>query len=168
MCDGTPSQRLTTSCRNVRINSSSPPISVHASRPAQSSLMLSGHCRARHSRTRIPSGVPGLDEVLQGGLPRGALLLIEGPPGSGKPPSACNFCFRVSGRAKLAYSRRMPRRLNKSRLPHHTLGNLTTFSLPEPATANGDDVGSGYTLFPEGEVDLGETLREKGRWARTD
>jgi hypothetical protein len=34
---------------------------------------------------QVPSGVPGLDEVLQGGLPRGMLLLVEGPPGSGKP-----------------------------------------------------------------------------------
>jgi hypothetical protein len=38
---------------------------------------------------RISSGVPGLDEVLQGGLPRGALLLIEGDHllGDGRAPN---------------------------------------------------------------------------------
>ncbi|WP_081495562.1 RAD55 family ATPase [Methylocystis parvus] len=33
---------------------------------------------------RFRSGVPGLDDVLQGGLPRNAFILVEGPPGSGK------------------------------------------------------------------------------------
>ena len=46
---------------------------------------------------RIPSGVPGLDEVLQGGLPRGALLLIEGPPGSGKTTFGLQFLLQGRG-----------------------------------------------------------------------
>jgi len=33
---------------------------------------------------RITSGVPGLDAVLNGGLPKGALFFVGGPPGSGK------------------------------------------------------------------------------------
>ena len=43
---------------------------------------------------RIASGVPGLDEVLQGGLPRGALLLIEGAPGSGKTTFGLQFLLQ--------------------------------------------------------------------------
>src|SRR5258706_13823489 len=33
---------------------------------------------------RMPTGIPGLDYLLEGGLLRGNSLLIEGPPGSGK------------------------------------------------------------------------------------
>jgi len=33
---------------------------------------------------RVPTGVPGLDEVLHGGLPRGRLTLVEGGPGNGR------------------------------------------------------------------------------------
>ncbi|HDD34088.1 MAG: hypothetical protein DRK00_02510 [Thermoprotei archaeon] len=33
---------------------------------------------------RVPTGVKGLDEMLGGGLIRGTVVLIEGPPGSGK------------------------------------------------------------------------------------
>ncbi|HYF43016.1 MAG TPA: ATPase domain-containing protein, partial [Ramlibacter sp.] len=31
-----------------------------------------------------PTGVPGLDHVLAGGLPRGQLYLLEGASGAGK------------------------------------------------------------------------------------
>ena len=33
---------------------------------------------------RIPTGVPGLDEVLFGGLVRGGFYLLQGDPGAGK------------------------------------------------------------------------------------
>lgn len=33
---------------------------------------------------RMPTGIPGLDRLLEGGIVRGNSLLIEGPPGSGK------------------------------------------------------------------------------------
>ncbi len=33
---------------------------------------------------RIPSGIKGLDELLQGGVPEKTVLLLLGPPGSGK------------------------------------------------------------------------------------
>ncbi|MBV9119276.1 MAG: AAA family ATPase, partial [Chloroflexi bacterium] len=31
-----------------------------------------------------PTGIAGLDDILGGGLPRGALTFLAGPPGSGK------------------------------------------------------------------------------------
>ena len=40
---------------------------------------------------RLLTGVPGLDEVLGGGLPRGYSLLIAGPSGSGKSTLAASF-----------------------------------------------------------------------------
>lgn len=40
---------------------------------------------------RISTGVPGLDEVLRGGLPQNRLYLLEGTPGSGKTTLALQF-----------------------------------------------------------------------------
>jgi len=43
-----------------------------------------------------PSGVPGLDVVLGGGLPRGALVIVVGPPGSGKTTLATQMAFAAA------------------------------------------------------------------------
>ena len=42
---------------------------------------------------RMPTGIPGLDHVLEGGLIRGNSLLIEGPPGSGKSSLATRILY---------------------------------------------------------------------------
>ena len=43
-----------------------------------------------------PTGVPGLDEVIGGGVPRGALVLVAGPPGSGKTMLAAQMAFAAA------------------------------------------------------------------------
>ena len=40
---------------------------------------------------QIVTGVKGLDEVLQGGLPKGRTILVVGSPGSGKTTFAVQF-----------------------------------------------------------------------------
>ena len=60
-----------------------PPASVAATmgpKPAESTL-----------EQRLSMGVPGLDEMLGGGLPRGYSLLVAGPSGSGKSILAAAF-----------------------------------------------------------------------------
>ncbi|MEM3018552.1 MAG: ATPase domain-containing protein, partial [Candidatus Bathyarchaeia archaeon] len=44
---------------------------------------------------RVPSGIPGLDDMLYGGIPKGRVVLVVGGPGTGKTI----FCaqFLVSG-----------------------------------------------------------------------
>src|SRR5579883_2245501 len=40
---------------------------------------------------RIPTGVPGLDEILKGGLPPNRLYMLRGAPGVGKTTLAIQF-----------------------------------------------------------------------------
>ncbi|GLV53223.1 circadian clock protein KaiC [Dictyobacter sp. S3.2.2.5] len=47
-----------------------------------------------------PTGVPHLDLVLGGGLPKGALAVILGPPGSGKTTLACQIAFAAAQRGE--------------------------------------------------------------------
>jgi circadian clock protein KaiC len=51
---------------------------------------------------RVPSGVPGLDAILQGGFFRGGVYMLLAPPGSGKTILGNQICFRhvaAGGRA---------------------------------------------------------------------
>ncbi len=70
-----------------RINASG--INVFAS----SNLALEGGTLAAWplSSSRVSTGVPGLDEMLGGGLPQGYSLLVAGPSGSGKSILASAF-----------------------------------------------------------------------------
>ena len=43
------------------------------------------------SERRISTGVPGIDDILGGGLPAGHLYLLEGDPGTGKTTIAMQF-----------------------------------------------------------------------------
>jgi len=40
---------------------------------------------------RIPSGVPGLDELIEGGIPKGFMIAVVGEPGTGKTAISIQF-----------------------------------------------------------------------------
>src|SRR6202035_710052 len=46
---------------------------------------------SRRTKSRVATGVPGLDEMLGGGLPSGYSMLVAGPSGSGKTILATAF-----------------------------------------------------------------------------
>ena len=52
--------------------------------------------RTKLKITRLPTGVPGLDEVLGGGLPELSFNLIAGEPGSGKTTLAHQIMFSLA------------------------------------------------------------------------
>ncbi len=56
----------------------------------------------REPPTRIPTGLDGLDALLGGGLPRGALTEIVGRPSAGRTTLACTLLRAVTVRQGLA------------------------------------------------------------------
>ena len=52
--------------------------------------------------TVVPTGVQGLDAILRGGFPRGRIMLIEGPPGSGKTTLALQTLLAGVARGETA------------------------------------------------------------------
>ncbi len=59
---------------------------------------------AEHHRSfpneNASSGVPGIDQILGGGLARGSSSLFMGPPGSGKSTLALHFAVAAAGRGE--------------------------------------------------------------------
>ena len=42
----------------------------------------------------VPTGVPGLDELVSGGFPRGRVILVIGGPGTGKTVLTSQFLYK--------------------------------------------------------------------------
>ena len=58
----------------------------------------------RNKIPRIETGVRNLDEVFGGGLPKGSVTVVSGPPGSGKTILSQQICFRAaSPKSRILY-----------------------------------------------------------------
>ncbi len=53
-----------------------------------------GEAQAPEALPRTPTGVPGLDIVLNGGFVEGGVYIVQGDPGSGKTILANQICYR--------------------------------------------------------------------------
>lgn len=65
--------------------------------------------------TRLNMGVPGLDEMMGGGLPSGYSVLVAGPSGSGKSILAAAFLTEGARRKETGVIAAFEQRANKSR-----------------------------------------------------
>lgn len=109
---------------------------------------------------RISTGVPGLDDILGGGLPVGHLYLIEGDPGTGKTTLALQFLLEGAARGE----RCMYVTLSESR---HELAqvasshgwSLNPIVLFEMIPTEEDlSPDAQYTVFHPSEVELADTI----------
>ncbi|HZO88850.1 MAG TPA: ATPase domain-containing protein [Chthonomonadaceae bacterium] len=110
---------------------------------------------------KVPTGTPGLDAVLQGGLLRGRLYLLQGDPGTGKTTIALRFLLSSLERGERAL--------------YITLSE-TRAELEAVARSHGWDIArlpicdlssteaslraeTQYTIFHPADVELGETTQ---------
>ena len=107
------------------------------------------------------TGIAGLDEVLGGGLTRGRLYLIEGPPGAGKTTTALQFLLDGvrKGESVLYLTLSETRsELNSVASSHGwSLDGANIFEvMPSQDMLRGEQQ---YTVFHPAEVELSETTR---------
>ena len=79
---------------------------------------------------RSTTGVPGLDDILNGGLLPHRLYLIDGDPGAGKTTLALQFLLEGVRPAKNAFTSRSPKpRRSCPQVPHPMAGRSTASRL---------------------------------------
>lgn len=109
----------------------------------------------------IDIGVPGLDAILKGGLPRNRLYLVEGDPGTGKTTIGLQFLLRGAelGETCLYVTLSESRDEIESVARSHgwNLDSVVIHDLTTSGNSLHDD--SHYTVFHPAEVELDETTR---------
>lgn len=110
---------------------------------------------------RLSTGVAGLDDILQGGLPAGHLYLIEGNPGSGKTTFGLQFLLAgvAAGEHTLYITLAESRAELEQAASSHgfELANVEVFEVEPPELA-GKAVEQ-YTVFHPSEVELADVMQ---------
>jgi circadian clock protein KaiC len=109
--------------------------------------------------TRMATGIEGLDEILEGGLPANHIYLIEGDPGTGKTTLALQFLLEGAeqGEAGLyvTLSETKAELISVAKSHGWSLDSISIYELiPSEDTLNPD---SQYTIFHPSEIELSET-----------
>jgi circadian clock protein KaiC len=110
---------------------------------------------------RLSFGVAGLDGILQGGIPRDTLFLVQGAPGAGKTTLGLQFLLEgaYQGEACLLVSNAETAKELAAIAASHgwDLGGIEIIRAEEESSEKASDA-SDYTLFPAAEVEVGESL----------
>ena len=83
--------------RAVKVRGRSPMPGLHTFRLTSAGMQVfpripdQQQSRVARQNTRLSTGVPGLDEMMGGGIPAGDVVLLTGPAGSGKTTFATQF-----------------------------------------------------------------------------
>lgn len=108
----------------------------------------------------ISTGVPGLDEILGGGLPEHRLFLVAGDPGTGKTTLALQFLLEAVRRGEpaiyVALSETEVELRDIARSHGWSLDGLTICPLRRDGDPEPDHE---YTFFHPSEIELEETTR---------
>lgn len=111
----------------------------------------------------IPTGVPGLDEILEGGLTPRRLYLLEGDPGSGKTTLAMQFLREGLARGESGLLVTLSENEEEMLASAASHGwDLRADGLPILELMTSDALlspDSRYTMYHPSEVELGEAIR---------
>ncbi len=113
------------------------------------------------SGTLVATGVPGLDDVLRGGLTARRLFLVEGTPGSGKTTLALQFLLEGLARGERVMYVTLSETAEELRATAAGHGwDISGLELVELTTfEEGRSGESQYTMYHPSEVELSETTR---------
>jgi circadian clock protein KaiC len=112
------------------------------------------------SQPRLSTGVPGLDDVLAGGLPSNHLYLVEGDPGTGKTTLALHFLMEGARRGEqglyVTLSESKGELLGVANSHGWSLEGITIHEMAPKM----EDVQpeAQYTVFHPAEVELADTI----------
>src|SRR5580704_12572747 len=111
-------------------------------------------------RSRIKTGVSGLDDILNGGLPKGHLYLVEGDPGTGKTTLALQFLLegaRLGEKGMYVTLSESKRELEQVARSH---GWSTDELVIYEMIPSDEDLSpeAQYTVFHPSEVELADTI----------
>jgi len=111
--------------------------------------------------SRLSTGIEGLDHVLNGGLPRGRVYLLEGTPGTGKTTLALQFLLEGARHSEpglyFALSESRPELQAVAQSHGWSLDALQLREVIPMTEAS--KLEEPYTIFHPSEVELGETIK---------
>jgi len=111
------------------------------------------------SPARASTGIPGLDEILGGGLPTNHIYLIDGEPGTGKTTLALQFLLAGAEHgARGLYVTLSESRAELTQVAHSHGWTLDTVDVFELNPAESGAAEEGYTIFHPAEIELQQTM----------
>ena len=113
------------------------------------------------SSERLPTGIPGLDYILKGGLPKNRLHLIEGSPGTGKTTLGLQFLLEGARQGEKGLYITLSESEEELAAVAESHGWSLDNVVIQDLTQSGDSLttNSSYTVFHPSEVELDETTR---------
>ena len=120
----------------------------------------SGASASRYSPERIQTGISGLDDILNGGLPQGHLYLVEGNPGTGKTTLALQFLLEGVRRGEnVIYVTLSESRKELEQVARSHGWSAASLQIYEMVPLE-DDLSpeAQYTVFHPSEVELADTI----------
>ena len=109
---------------------------------------------------RVSTGIPGLDDVLNGGLPPGHLYLIEGDPGTGKTTVALQFLLEGIRQGEQGLYVTLSESKQELEIVAGSHGwSLAQLPIYEMAPLQDEiDPEAQYTIFHPSDVELSDTI----------
>ena len=124
-------------------------------RPKQKGANMTGN------GSLLPTGVPGLDEVLYGGLEAGRVYLVEGDPGAGKTTLALRFLLEGVRRGEPVLHLTMAETLGELEATFRSHGwSMEGVNVLE-LNVSAEEIGADeqYTMFHSAEVEMSGIMR---------